>query len=563
MPNMIRYVLMAILLLAIPGLARAHPVDNDPLIELTPLQAASFASAFTTLSQQAHIAIVAEDQPLYPTLIPSAFSSPTRPNVASLNLKKEGEPLSVLLLKMAAAYDYDVVPFGKVFLLKKRYTDAADLPSITVKECELGLEEMNRYAEPFNPNYPYGELFGSHEFKDLVYSLTPEQLQAMDDLKQGVPVSSLAPEQQQEVWHFLLHCWIQRSVNNLPEMIGAINRVAAADPQFSWADCAKFNPLFARDYAQSNIRLFGYDAALAGGQSIFVTLSKPDQIKVEIDGSIRVTTRQDTGAMQVKGQFAQGDMTDPTPLPANAPKPAPPISLSLKDIVTHLNAQAPDGLKITVESYLAPKQASVFGEAVVSPREELNALAEIYGLRVLTEEKVGGKDRLRLTRQTAQVPLDVIALHDSLLNSLPDPLVRACRMHPTFGTFNTASPLPSGISPLLIYAVKQLRTAAEPKIKASKNGRVALSMLSEREGRAFAMTVMVDAMDALCALTTADVPKEVTQFNELRLGGGLSGSKTNQKMSIRLELPDPTAPGTLRAGLGVGEISYDPVNQTL
>lgn len=549
-----RAVMAALLLLAFPCLARAQAAAPDPLIQITQQQASSFTSAFTALAQQAHVTVVAEDQPLHPTL--------TAQVAAGLRLNKDGEPLSTLLPKLAAAYDYDVQLSGKAFLLKKRYTDAADLPSVTLKECALGLAEMDGYAENFNPHIPLGFPNRSPVISDLIYSLTPEQIQAMGDIHRGVPVISLSPVQQQAVWQFLLHMYVQRSINGLPDTVAAISRVVATDPQFSWRDCASFSiPSFARRFLGSNIRMFGYDATRADGKPLFITLSKPDQIKVDFQGGIR-----ETGALQAEGQFAPDDMTDPLPAPANAPPPAPPVSSSLAEIITRLNARAVDGLKVTVEPYLAPKRATVFGEAQATPRQELDALADVYGLRVFTEEKEKGKDRLLLTRQTARVPLDVIAMHDSLLQSLPDPLVRACRMHPAFVLFNPEapiSPIPSGLSPLLVYAVRQIRTAAEPKIRAAKDGKVALSALSEQEGRAFAVTLMVDAMESLRDLTRAALPKEFADFNDLRLTGGLHEENGKRWLSLLLSLPNPNDPSTLQAGIGVGGFNYDPVNHTL
>jgi len=275
MTNKISRVVMAALLsLAFPGLSWAQTVALDPLIQITPQQASSFAPAFTALAQQAHVTVVAEDQPLHPTLTPQA--------TAGLRLNKDGEPLSVLLPKLAGAYDYDVQPSGKAFLLKKRYTDAADLPSVTVKECALGLAELNGYAENFNPHIPLGLPDRSPVISDLVYSLTPEQLAAMGDNKRGVPVASLMPVQQQEVWQFLLHMYVQRSIADLPSTVGAINRVAATDPQFSWRAVAEVDPWLTRYDPQGNDRLFGYDTTRAGGKPVFMTMSKPDQIKVDI-----------------------------------------------------------------------------------------------------------------------------------------------------------------------------------------------------------------------------------------------------------------------------------------
>ncbi len=250
------------------------------------------------------------------------------------------------------------------------------------------------------------------------------------------------------------------------------------------------------------------------------------------------------------------------------PPPEPPVSSSLGDILTRLNARVAadpkgDGLKVTVESYLAPKQATVFGEALATPRHEVAALAGVYGLRVFKDDPVGGHDRLRLTRLTPTATLDAAALHDVMGQFLPAPLVRACRMHPTFSQVFPPDPImPYNVSPLLVYAVRQIRTAAEPKIRASKDGHVALSALSEREGRAFAAFLMADAMDSLMRMLPAEPPREITRFNEVRLSGGLSEKDGKQRLTLLLALPNPDDPSVLQQGMGVGEINYDPVNHS-
>lgn len=546
------------LALLCPAGAQDKPVASNPLIQITPQQASSFAAAFTALSRQAQITIVAEDQPLYPTFAAAPASSPARRAAASLSLKKEGEALSTLLPKLAAAYDYDVVPSGKAFLLKKRYTDAADLPSVTIKECAFALEEANRNTNLFNPNFPNDEIDNSSAIKDLVYSLTPGQLEAMGDNKGGVPVASLLPVQQQEVQQFVMHLYVQKPLQRLPSIVGTLNLVCAGDTRFGW-----------RYFPQMNARLFGYDAPF--GYKGFQILSKPNQVKMHLANGMEIQPVPVEGeppptlatAMQLT---SASDPTDPTPVPANAPPPAPPVSSSLADILTRMNACAADGLKVTVEPYLAPKQATVFGEEAATPRQEVAALAEVYGLRVFTGDKEGGHDRLRLTRRTVSVPLNLISLRDSVLQALPDPLVRAYRLHNRFAAPDPAAPALLGVPALQVYAVRQIRAAVEPKIRALKDGRdgrVALSALSEKEGRAFAMTLMLDAMDALSHWVEATPPETITRFNELRLGGGLYERNGKKQMDLMIGFPNPNVPSNFIPRAGVGEINYDPVNHTL
>ena len=530
--------------LLFPSLSHAQTAP-DAIVRLTPQQAASFGSAFTALSQQAHVAVVAEDEPLRPTMTPQF--------VTGLRLKGDGEPLTTLLPRLAAAYDYDVLPSGKTFLLKKRYTDAADLPSITVKECALGLEEANRCADIFNPHFPNEEIVDSPAMKGLIYSLTPEQLEAMGDAKRGVLVASLSPTQQQEAWQLVLHFSVQRALIEMPAVLRAVNWVAAGDPKFGW----HFFPIM-------NARLFGFDTPF--GYEGFLPLSRPDLVTVNVGYSLGIPLHPAGGPPP----------TDPPLVPANAPPPAPPVSGSLADILTRLNARADDGLKVTVEPYLAPKRAAVFGEEAVTPRQEVAALADVYGLRVFKDDPVGGHDRLRLTRQTAQVPLTLLSLHDSILQALPDPLVRAYRKHdrsPEFAAGANGRPgvwiSPSGTSARFRAAARQIRAAVEPNLHGSgdkagdKDERVALSALPERAGRAMASLMMLEAMDVLDHWVAVDPPVVITRFDELRLGGGLSGEGSQKQLDLALELPIKKGSATLDTIAAVGGLHYDPVNHTL
>jgi len=160
------------------------------------------------------------------------------------------------------------------------------------------------------------------------------------------------------------------------------------------------------------------------------------------------------------------------------------------------------------------------------------------------------------------VPLDLTALHDSILQALPDPLVRAYRKHDRFA-FDPAVNSPSGVPARFVPAVRQIRAAAEPKLRASKGGRVALSSLSEREGRALATLLMLEAMDALDHWVRADLPDTITRYEELRLGGGLHEEDGKKKLTLALLLPDLINPGNLIPGPAVGNLNYDPVNHTL
>ena len=186
----------------VPTFAAPVPTAEEPLVHLTSAQARVFKDALNALSEQSHVAFVAEGWPLRATLKDKQASA-----LADVEL-----PLSKAVQHLAEAYDYDAQRQGKVFLLTKRYTDPADLPGVTLAECRASVEDIRDVTGPFNPQAPpekYGvadPLIGA-----LVASLTPSQIQAMAEKtpEKRLSVSSLTPEQQAQVWRFLLYSYVQ------------------------------------------------------------------------------------------------------------------------------------------------------------------------------------------------------------------------------------------------------------------------------------------------------------------------------------------------------------------
>ena len=219
------------------------------------------------------------------------------------------------------------------------------------------------------------------------------------------------------------------------------------------------------------------------------------------------------------GKYVLSDKPDPTdPPPASTPeKPLPPVNTALDQILTRLNSRAGTHPPMVVEDYLAPKRVTVFGEQYAPPQQVLQALADVYRLRVKTEST----GRLRLTRRYVDPPLDIGGLYGALEQALPDPVLRAYNAHPDVR-----------LSPLRVAAVREIRTAAEPKIKAAKDGHVALSTLPEKEKTALATILMLDVLQNLGQSFRGGTPEALTRFDQLRLTGGPYKDKDEGKQKF-------------------------------
>ena len=237
-------------------------------------------------------------------------------------------------------------------------------------------------------------------------------------------------------------------------------------------------------------------------------------------------------------------LTQQTLLPYRPPpqKPPPPVSASLDQILTRLNSRAGAHPPMVVEDYLAPKRATVFGEQYATPPQVMQVLADVYGLRVKTEDT----GRLRLTRRYADPPLDMGGLYGAIEQALPDPALRAYNAHPDVR-----------LSPLRVAAVREIRTAAEPKIKAAKDGHAALSTLSEKEKAALATVLMLDVLQNLGQSFQGGAPDAITRFDELRLTGGPYEDEGKEKFSLTLDFPNADGKALI-PGPGVGNMAYEP-----
>ena len=149
------------------------------------------------------------------------------------------------------------------------------------------------------------------------------------------------------------------------------------------------------------------------------------------------------------GLVSLPDRPDPTdPVPQGNRKPTPTLGSTLAEIVGRLNRRPGSRPPMLVDAALAPKRAAVFGEEFTSPKRLLQALVELYGLHVDTDDK----ERRHLTRRHVLASDNYAGVYQAAQGALPDPLLRAYRMHPG---------RPSSLG---TAAVRELRAVIEPKI---------------------------------------------------------------------------------------------------
>ena len=250
----------------------------------------------------------------------------------------------------------------------------------------------------------------------------------------------------------------------------------------------------------------------------------------------------------------QPDLTDP--VPQGNKKQTPTFGSSLAETVDRLNRRPGSHPPMLVDAALAPKRAAVFGEEFTPPKQLLQALAQLYGLRVETDDK----ERKHLTRRQVLAPDNYAGLYQAAQGVLPDPLLRAYRMHPGRPT------------PLYTAAVQELRTVIEPKIDQSLRARVTgsgvkgdkapptpghvpLSSLTGRENSALAVALTAEALPEVEAALLQPLPPAFSRFDQSRLTGGFYQDEGKRKFQLAFAFPTLDGKG-LTSGPVVSNLNF-------
>lgn len=385
-------------------------VPTEPQVRLTPAQASVFTDALNTLSAQAHVAFVAEGRPLHPAWLA---------NVAP-GLPWQDAPLSEVVEKLASAYDYDVQRKGKIFLLFKRYSNPEDLPAVTLSECLQSLQDVKRVTSVINPHLQPSRRINDLLLTGLLPTLTIEQLTAMKH--QGLPVSSLRPQQQQMAWQLMCYYYVQSSVDDATLILPDLQAAVGGTTAFRWGEMSGLRQL------GYQFQLFGYDVPPVGQPSSFRPLSSPYHLfsYPPAGGTIFMTA--------VNSHPATYRKPDGTPFPDNDPTAPladrPSVSTigrsaladqSLGTVVARLDAKRDGTPTMMVDPILQAKPITVVGEANATSSNILQALADVYGLRVRTNTD----GTQLLTRRLFYIPQNAGELPGAMRQIFPAPFVRA------------------------------------------------------------------------------------------------------------------------------------------
>ena len=351
----------------------AASAGKSARVELSTAEAANFDLALAALSQQSRVAIVVEGAPLSRKLTPEKADA----------LLKSGTAEAVAN-GIAAAYDYEVLRDGRgtgrpsspqVFVLGKLYSDPRDLPAVTFEECEAASREILRMLKAFAPTTP----LGNHaEFvKRFISGFTLEQMRSFLPENGGFPIANLSPAQRDEVQRMALDIYVSDPCHYLSNYIHRYGqaRNATVVKQKDRSQPIAIPGLFVAN-TKYNLQSFVPFLYLASGVGQVPELDTP-----------------------------KPDLTQVTA--AKVP--------TLREAVADLQKRVPQPL-LVIDPMYNDKPVTLFGAANATPAQILQAVADVFGLR-LRPEKEGAV--LHLTRVSVPMPQSIMELYPTAQRVLP------------------------------------------------------------------------------------------------------------------------------------------------
>ena len=473
---------------------------NELALQIDGAKGVVFYDALHLISNRAKIAIVADGVPLHPFLSQQDAQSFTDKLL----------PLPLLITKLADAFDYDAILKGNTLQLKKRYSDPTDVPSITLEEGAQTALDLKRILSRFNPHLTSGQ---SSIPQGLLKTLNPEQLKAMEE--ETLSVSALTGEQRSLAWSTALYFYVQVPEEGTESLSKIFARVLKKESVLCWEG--------QKDISNLGIR----SPSTVAWEPPFIPLgSSPASHSISAVG--KLLSDFDSQAKQTPDVFTIGS------------------------IITKLVATSDASLpSISVDPMLLEKIVIVVEPEVVKPEVVVEAIAAVYGLRVVVDRKDNNQVRIQLTRRYAKLPETLEQLPEAVLNVLPDPMIRAFHLQPDVNALvsNTSEQNISGtpsvkgnanrnIKYRTMVALKVMYTDVMPKLDKTNEGRIVLSNLSRTE-KSLIANILIGSRLNLQNVTVS--PPYISNFERSYLVGGLRGNKGGRQVFIVMlatERPD-------------------------
>ncbi|GAB4458215.1 MAG: hypothetical protein OHK0029_19180 [Armatimonadaceae bacterium] len=280
------------------------------------------------------------------------------------------------LVTVATLRDYRVLqdskgkrPQPSVYILQKQYRKYPEVPCVTFEECKTSLAEIHNLLERFDPHPPVKSQ------PDLIFDVVDSIPDQQVTKEKAFLVKNLSREAQAQLWRMALYVYIGNSTSDARRQIAGFNEIQEQKIYRTKNDKGETD--------------FGYNVTYRDGQQGFISLTA-------------------SGFGFLGPNFE-------TP-PASVAQPAQKLS----EIIAQWNKHTSD--RYEVDPALATKPVLLFGEQFTHTDDLLYAVADLYGLRVKSENS-----QQLLTFKKIDYPRNLGDLYASVRQRIPEPLSRAIR----------------------------------------------------------------------------------------------------------------------------------------
>lgn len=471
-----RVVVFFILSCIFIGVAYPVPLAKNASVKLTQEAEYNFEDVLSRVARSESVCIVAEASPY--------DAEVTKAELDDL-LRDKATP-SERISAIAERFDYTVKQRGRLYILLKRYSSPRDLPDLTVEECSVSLDNIQRTQGLFQPSQ---ERFGPRPYsgvtQELYLSLTDEQRTL---LKAGtLQANTLSREQQQWVASAALKQYFESKQNTM--------RVSLKDFQ----SATRADALLTRQ--EPTVPAAVYWAAPKTSTLDLTYIILPKDMREPGQARARV---QEARVAEPKARFLYS------------------ISDALKRC-----ADSGSGSVAAVDPRIAAKRVTLFGGELITGVDFLSAAADIYGLQV-----VRVNSRVLLTLPQAPQKLTLQEMVPALRRLLPGPVARALHLADLDGIYKILqtpeadgkdSPALSRFLPTpedyYETAIRQLCQRMADYQARMQQEEFPVAALGEERGRLLANLLLWKALAGNSVLFYG-LPAEVASFDNLYLLGG-------------------------------------------
>ena len=526
--------------LSVCSKAQTAPQLHKPVpgSSLSPTPGERLKLALTKISQNFKVCFVVEGEPL--------ITMKTKPFV----LKTENS-LEKIVHNLAEEYDFDVIKKKQVFIYKKRYTDPADLPDITLGECREAFKNIQIMNEQFGFDFPkdginhYNPVVQIKNFMEtFTSSFTAEQIDGLS--QNGIPCSSLSIEQKKVLRSYMVYTYLREEALAGDSAGKIFERILKNNAAFEYKNIQDIHAFgFSFDERFDKLNDF---YALSHQNKITNSFSNGPTVashtRTSIINGVRVIDEiPDTSDPSLLN-------TDPTSIPLSG-KETVSLNEALRDINSLPNG---DGIVYRINPALGEKRVILTGSEFGEAADEIDALTNVYGLRLVRTNEHSAF----ISFPQYTYPIELNRLGDALRKAIPNPLLRAITANSdpklnevSNGYITTLDNINKRCKELELQSVRWVRATVEADLERSGKKSIPFSKASELHRKLIALFFAANGVNRILGTFTSQPPSRIYDFEKIMLHSTIITDESHKKM-FQLDIATPDRlPGSYRTRVSI------------